>query len=734
MPDSDAKLSLAQQLMQQARFAEAEATLREVLAAHQEQHDARYLLGCAMFQLGRTGEAVQTLEQAAADSGQAEHRSALATVLFHLGRDEEAERNLRMAIALDASGAHYHSGLGAVLQRQGRVNEAIEAFEKAVELGECSDDTRLTLGRLHVSTGDEPAALKQFLAILKSEPDHPAALAAARRILRGMDPAESLLREAIAAQGGSPAKLCRLAAGLQKSGDAAGARAIAKAAIEKAPESPDAWFCLGYIENENDAYLEAIDCFRRVLDRRPEWIEARHNLARALFEIGQVEESYREFRTCTSGPREIAARARTMMAVIAPGVSSADHHEVRRIRRAWASSQPVAASSNVASAGRGGAGRDPEHRRLRIGYLSSFFHRDNWMKPVWGLINQHDREAFDVVLFSDAGQGEIGSAYRRHARDAYVDIRSLDTGALREAIRRNELDVLVDLNGYSEMNRAGLFANARRTGRDPVTVAWFNQYATSALDGFDYLIGDASVISEGEEQFYTEKVLRVSGSYLTFTADADAPPVSDLPWLRDGAAGITFGCLCSQYKITNEVVAAWSRILRASPAGSTLLLKNKQLGSPRAAAWMRGLFEEHGIAGERIRTEGPEAHHLFLNAYSRVDVALDVFPYNGGTTTTEALWQGVPVLTFHGDRWASRTSESLLRAAGLDEFVAPDLSGFVAQAVRLACEKDSREYLASVRRGLREKLLASPVCDSGRLAREMEALYRQACRRQAAVR
>jgi predicted O-linked N-acetylglucosamine transferase (SPINDLY family) len=730
MPDSDAQLSLAQQLMHQSRFGEAEAGLREVLTAHPSQHDARYLLGCALFQLGRTGEAVQTLDRAAVDSGLAEHRSALATVLFHLGRDEEAEQNLRKAIALDASTAHYHSGLGAVLQRQGRTDQAIESFEKAVELGECSDDTRLTLGRLHASVGDDPAALRQFIAILKSTPDQAAGLAAARRILRGAVPADSLMREAMAAQGGSPAKLCRLAAGLQKSGDAAGAREVAQAAAALAPESPDAWFCLGFVESENDAYLEAIDCFNRVLDKRPDWIEARHNLARALFEIGQVEESYREFQRCTSGPREIAARARAMMAVIAPGVPGADHKEVLRIRRAWASTQQRGRDDNSQDVFTfaGDAGRDREPGRLRIGYLSSFFHRDNWMKPVWGLINAHDHEAFDIVLFSDAAQEEMGSAYRPHARDAYVDIRSLDTSALREAIRRNAVDVLVDLNGYSEMNRAPLFAEARRTRRDPVTVAWFNQYATSALDGFDYLIGDASVIDKDEEQFYTEKVLRVSGSYLTFTADADAPPVSDLPWLRDGAAGITFGCLCSQYKITNEVIVAWSRILRESPAGSTLLLKNKQLGSEGMATWIRGLFAEHGISGERIRTEGPEAHHAFLNAYSRIDLALDVFPYNGGTTTTEALWQGVPVLTFHGDRWASRTSESLLRAAGLDEFVAPDLEGFIAHAIRLARDPESREYLAAARRGMRAKLLASPVCNSSRLAREMEELYRY-CRR-----
>lgn len=733
MSKQETPLSTAEQLLHQGRFDEAEQVLRQILSVAPKRPHALYLLGCALFQRGRTDEAIQALEQAARDSGLAEHRSGLATVLFSLGRLGQTERNLREAIALDETGEcpHYWSGLGAVLQRQGRIDEAIEAFQKAVELGDVSDDTRLTLGRLHASRGNDAAALTHLVAILEHTSDHAKSLSEARRILlkpgQESGQADRFLKRAIDAQGGITGRLCRLSADLQRASDAGGARQAAMAAIAASPGSADAWYCLGFVENEATDYLAAAECFGKVLEQRPNWVEARHNLARALFELGQVEEAYRHFRQCASGPREIAERAIAMMAVIAPGVPTADHAEVLRIRGAWASFHRDDNTRPEPPAQRPAAGS--QKRRLRIGYLSSFFHRDNWMKPVWGLLNQHDREAFDIVLFSDAASRDLGNGYVPHERDVYVDIRSFDTLALRQAIRRSAIDVLVDLNGYSEINRAPLFAQVSRTAQDPLMVAWFNQYATSALAGIDYLIGDSSVISEIEERHYSEKILRVSGSYLTFTADPDAPPVSDLPWLREGSSGISFGCLCSQYKITREVIAAWSSILKGSPSGSTLLLKNKQLGSEKTAAWIRGLFAEHGIDGRRIRTEGPEPHHDFLGAYGRVDVALDVFPYNGGTTTTEALWQGVPVLTFHGDRWASRTSESLLRAAGLDEFVAPDLEGFIEQAIRLAQDLGARENLAEVRRGMRAKLLASPVCDSSRFAREMEELYRH-CHRE----
>ena len=190
--------------------------------------------------------------------------------------------------------------------------------------------------------------------------------------------------------------------------------------------------------------------------------------------------------------------------------------------------------------------------------------------------------------------------------------------------------------------------------------------------------------------------------------------------------GITFGSLASQYKITNEVIATWSRILQRSPT-SALVLKNKHLASPESRRFVLSLFAQHRIAPERIHLEGPEGHYEFLEAYGRIDIALDSFPYNGGTTTTEAIWQGVPVIAYDGDRWASRTSASILRAGGLGEFVARDLEGYVDLAVHWGSAPDARDPLVELRRNMRSTLSASAVCDTRRFARNMEKLYTE-CR------
>jgi predicted O-linked N-acetylglucosamine transferase (SPINDLY family) len=170
-------------------------------------------------------------------------------------------------------------------------------------------------------------------------------------------------------------------------------------------------------------------------------------------------------------------------------------------------------------------------------------------------------------------------------------------------------------------------------------------------------------------------------------------------------------------------VEAWSRILASSP-GSRLLLKNKRLKKESTRDFLKNLFRKFGVAEERVQFEGPEDHFEFLRAYDRVHIALDTFPYNGGTTTTEAIWQGVPVIAFGGDRWASRTSASILRAGGLAEFVANDLDGYVSLASQLANSPEEWPRLAYLRSNMRKQLMASSLCDTRTFAREMEEIYR----------
>ena len=236
------------------------------------------------------------------------------------------------------------------------------------------------------------------------------------------------------------------------------------------------------------------------------------------------------------------------------------------------------------------------------------------------------------------------------------------------------------------------------------------------MTAYDCLIGDPVVVHADEEIHYTEKIVRVSGTYLTFDVTYAVPPVEPAPARRNGH--VTFGCFASQYKLTPQVVRAWAAILDGAPEAE-LLVKNRTMEAECNRVSLLQRFTELGVDPARITLEPGAPHYDYLASYSRVDVALDPFPYNGGTTTSEALWQGVPVLCFDGDRWAARQGASLLRAAGLDEFVAHDEADYIARGIQLG------RGFADERMTMRTRLAASSMMDTTAFARELESIYRR---------
>ncbi len=498
---------------------------------------------------------------------------------------------------------------------------------------------------------------------------------------------------------------------LQTQGQSEEAIAAYGEAVRIDPQYHPAWYSLGCAWLGKDEDATAANCFEKAVAIAPEHAPLQHNLGKALYKLGLTDESLERFRTAISLGEGFLPRTAIVTAI--PGSPSADHRAVLEARRDWAQTHlpPPDRTKKFL--------RDPaEGRPLRIGYISSFFHSRNWMKPVWGLVNHHDRQRFQVYLFSDAAESACGGGYSKHPADQFHDISALSNVAAAERIEACNLDILVDLNAYSRVSRLAVLALKPA----PILVAWFNMYATSGMTCYDYLVGDEHVILPEEEAFYTEKVVRLAGCYLTFEVSYLVPDVVDPPALTLG--GITFGCLASQYKITPQVVETWSEILKRS-SGARLFLKNSTLGRPANGEFLLRRFEQCGIPRSRIEMEGPAEHIQFLAAYGRIDVALDTFPYNGGTTTSEALWQGVPVLTFRGDRWATRQSTSILSEAGMEEFIAADRNDYIERAVALAHASDTPIRLTEFRRNMRSRLARSPLCDTAALAKNMERLYLQ---------
>jgi predicted O-linked N-acetylglucosamine transferase (SPINDLY family) len=301
------------------------------------------------------------------------------------------------------------------------------------------------------------------------------------------------------------------------------------------------------------------------------------------------------------------------------------------------------------------------------------------------------------------------------ASTAWRHARGLSDEELADQIRADRIDLLFDLGGHTADNRLLVFARKPA----PIQLTWIGYVGTTGLSAIDYLVADRRHVPEGSESHYRERVIRLPDGYICYDPPTYAPAVLPPPASAQGC--VTFGCFNSPAKIGPDVLAAWMMVLLGVP-GSRLLLKYKGMDDPATGRLLRGFFADGGVAPERIELHGVTRHDDALATYGRVDIALDTFPYSGGLTTCEALWMGVPVVTWPGETFAGRHSLSHLSNVGLTETVARrDRSHYVEIAVGLARDLPR---LAGLREELRPRMAGSPLCDGDRLARNLLASLR----------
>jgi predicted O-linked N-acetylglucosamine transferase (SPINDLY family) len=486
--------------------------------------------------------------------------------------------------------------------------------------------------------------------------------------------------------------------------------------IDRDEANLDDWRSLGVMISRLGEFAQAVGAFERALQIDPTDTESTYELGRACYQLGELDRAVELIGKVARQTHSMGAWL--SLATLAPGAPSLKGNQVCQLRRAYAqmvreqegrSLKPPRSHSNQPD-------ESKQDRKRVVAYLSAHWSDANYMKPVWPTINEHDTERLQIHLLDDSGRRNEPWSWLKNESIVRHDVSDLDNASLASLIRALNIEVLVDLSAFSKPERFGVFVHRPA----PVQMAWFNSFATSGFDEFDYIIGDDAVIRLAEQPDYVEKFISLPLSYLTFQTDHEAPPIENSPFEKSGR--FTFGCLGTQYKITPLVYDAWSSILRQADQ-ARLVLASRLTKSAQNQAYVLNQFECRGIDTKRIDFLPPAEHYDFLRHYDQIDVALDTFPYNGGTTTMEAIWQGVPVLTFDGDRWASRTSATLLLRSHLKDFVADSIDDYIQRAVSLAIDPSQRTRLQLLRETMREDLAASSVCDSKSLARALEAAY-----------
>jgi predicted O-linked N-acetylglucosamine transferase (SPINDLY family) len=355
-------------------------------------------------------------------------------------------------------------------------------------------------------------------------------------------------------------------------------------------------------------------------------------------------------------------------------------------------------------------------RRLRIGYVSPNFSRHSVGYFIAPVIAQHDRQQFEVFCYHTHALSDDTTARIRQSADHWSDAAQWSDATLEARIREDRIDVLVDLSGHCKGNRLPVFARKPA----PVQLTWLGYPDTTGLDTIDLRITDAvcDPVLEADAR-HTERLCRIEGTFLAYEPPEDAPEVA----VRPAGAPVVFGSFSHAAKIDDATITLWARILDRVP-GSRLVLKSAPLGHPVARERMLACFARHGIGAARVSLEPFRADRAsHLAHYGAIDIALDTFPYNGTTTTCEALWMGVPVVTRMGGVHMARVGASLLRCVGLDELVATSDARYVDLAAALAGDP---VRCASLRAGMRDRLRRSVLLDHAGFTRKLERACREA--------
>ena len=674
------KKKQAQSLLQAGRLHEAKNLLSQICQIDRMDAEAWFLLGVINGQLGLMAEATDCCRRAIAlRPDVAEAHNNLGNALLAQGQFEEAAASFRQALKIKPGIDEAHINLGNAYLKLGRLEEAAACFHQALRLMPGVAEVQHNLGNAYLKLGRLEEAATSFRQALRLRPD--------------FVEAHNNLGNVLLAQG-------QLEEGAE----------CFRQAIRLKPDFVEAHHNLGAVCLRLGRLEEAAASFQRVFTINPDYVEAYNNQANVLLAQGHLTEAVATLRQAMQSlPDNDKLHSNLLLALNYLPEQNAE--TMLREHRSWEMSHVLPSTTLPTYAN----GPDPE-RRLRIGYVSADFRTHSVAYFIEPLFAAHDRTNVEVVCYADVAHPDATTKRLRNLADRWRDIVGLRDDAVAELIRSDGVDILVDLSGHTAGNRLKVFSHKPA----PVQVTYLGYPNTTGLSSIDYRITDSIADPPGQETCYTEKTVRLPGCFLCYQPPVDSPPISSLPASEKGH--VTFGSFNNLAKINPKVVTLWAKLLQTVP-GSRLLLKNSSFTDAPTRERYHNLFEAHGVPRERIDLLGhalTSREHLAL--YHGMDIALDTFPYNGTTTTCEALWMGVPVITLMSTAHAGRVGASLLNTVGLTEWIAAAPEQFIAIAVDKARDLHG---LAELRAGLRARLAASALCDGGTFARKIEAAYRE---------
>jgi predicted O-linked N-acetylglucosamine transferase (SPINDLY family) len=735
-------------------------------------------LGVALEGLGRTSDAIASFRRALAmKPGNPIGHFKLASALHNAGQSQLAIAEFQKAISLRPDFADAHVNLGNTYNSIGQFAEAIRCYERALELNPKFPEALSNMGNALQGLKRMDEALDCYHKALAVKPDYGEAMANMGVALQAqgrIDDAIDCHKKALAMMPDYAEGYNNLANCLQLKGEIDESIRLYRKALELKPEYTEAHSNLGNAFQEQEKYDEAVACYRKALSLNPDLVGALNNLGNALQSLGRLDESviwYKKalqhepehFEALASlgnvlqslgKPEESLTHTKKALA-IQPGQVDAynnmgnaakdmglleeaircyrksveleptyyqvhsnaiftmqflpdvDPRELLRETVKWDEMQGKRVRGDIKPLAND---CDPD-RRLRIGYVSPDFRNHCQSFFTDPLFSHHDHEQFEIYLYSSVAQPDSVSDRLKGYADVWRNVTAKPDAEIAQIIRDDKIDILIDLTMHMAHNRGLLFACKPA----PVQAAWLAYPGSTGLSTMDYRISDPFLDPIGlNDEYYSEKTVRLPDSFWCYNPLADEPNVNELPALKNGY--ITFGCLNNFCKIHEGLLQIWKRVLDAVPTSKLLLLV--PTGSPR-----QRVLDQLRVDPARVEFVPFQSRIDYLKTYHRIDLGLDTFPVNGHTTSLDSLWMGVPVVTYYGQSAMSRAGLSQTTNLEIaDQFLGKNADEFVDLAVNW-CSDLPR--LAELRRTLRSRMEKSVLMDGAKFAKGMENLYRQ---------
>jgi protein O-GlcNAc transferase len=678
-PRADVEALLA--LYNARRYAEAESRTRALLGLYPNFGFGWKLLGGILQMQGKDAmPAFQKTAQLLPDDPHAHYNFGVA--LKNAGRLDDAIASYRRAIKIKPDFAEAYGNLGNTLKDLGQLDKAVDIYRRALKIRPDSADTYINLGIALNGLGLLEDAAASYRKAAEIEPDSALAhynLGNTQKDLGRFEDAVKSFRRAIEIKPDFAGAHNNLGGVLRDIGQLDAALASYRRALELKPDIAEAHNNLGGVYKDYGQIDAALDCYRRALEIKPDFDEAYSNLLFLYAYQGLI------------GPGEYLVHARNWEQACVPAQvrQEARHRVFKRL--------PLPG------------------RRLRVGYVSGDYRQHAVSYFIEQLFEHHDRTKLELFAYSTQGKRDAVTDRLRAMAEHWVQFAAISDNAVRDQIDADGIDVLIDLSGHSAHNRLGVFA--RRAA--PVQAYYLGYFASTGLTEMDYWIGDEFLTPPETDNHFSEQVWRLPRISWSYDAkDAPAPA-----WRSDPEGTVWIGSFNNLGKLTPATLALWANVLHALPEGR-MLLKTRELSDAGNRRRILDAMDSHGIQPDRIelqdRSITPDwfAHMAY---YNRLDIALDPIGAMGGVTTSfDALWMAVPVITMQGDRVASRATAAIVGALGHPEWIAQSEQEYIDNVVTLARDVEQRKELRSAQR---ERMTVSPLCDAKGLSRSLEDAY-----------